>query len=168
YFWEIMLVSLAAWLGAIPLAAYYFNIVTPVSTPANLLAVPLCGLVLICNLSSLLLAGWFPAAAELFNHSGWWWMECIRVSSDWFASWPRAYWYVSAPTFFGSALYYAVLLGLLTGWLLQPKWRAWKLGALGLALVVWAGISWKHATDTTLSVVPLNGGHLIYFDGPGA
>src|SRR5262249_28023233 len=60
YVWEVMLVSLAAWLGAIPLVAYYFNIVTPVSTPANLFAVPLCGLVLICNLTSLLLAGWLP------------------------------------------------------------------------------------------------------------
>jgi competence protein ComEC len=168
YVWEVLLVSLAAWLGAIPLVAYYFNIVTPVSTPANLLAVPLCGLVLICNLSSLVLAAWFPAGAELFNYSGWWWMECIRVSSDWFARWPKAYWYVSAPTFFGGALYYVVLLGLLTGWLLAPKWRIRKLSVLGVALLVWAGMAWQRGTETKLFIVPLNGGHAIYFDAPGS
>ena len=168
YIWETLLVSLAAWLGAIPLVAYYFNIVTPVSTPANLLAVPLCGLVLICNLSSLIVAGWFPAASELFNCSGWWWMECIRVSSHWFARWPKAYWYVSAPTFLGSALYYAVLLGLLTGWLIQAKWRIWKLCALGLALAAWAGLAWERGGETRLSVLPLDGGHTIYFDAPGS
>jgi len=140
--WDILLVSLAAWLGAIPLVAYYFNIVTPVSTPANLLAVPLCGLVLISNLSSLILAGWFPAGAEVFNHAGWGMMEWIRLSSHWFASWPRAYWYVSSPACFGSTLYYAILIGVSTGWLLEPKWRAWKFATLALALVTWCGVAW--------------------------
>ena len=53
--------SLAAWLGSIPLVAYYFHILTPVSTPANIVAVPLCVAVLSMNLISLLLAAWFPA-----------------------------------------------------------------------------------------------------------
>src|SRR4029077_19259238 len=92
---DLLLSSFAAWIGSLPLVAYYFNIVTPVSTPANLLAVPLCGLVLISNLSSLLLVGWFPACGILFNHAGWFLMECIRVSSHWFAGWPQAYFYVS-------------------------------------------------------------------------
>jgi len=166
--WETLLVSLAAWLGAIPLVAYYFNIFTPVSTPANLIAVPLCGLVLISNLSSLLLVGWFPWGAEVFNHAGWVLMEGIRVSSDWFAGWPRAYWYVAAPTFFGSALYYALFIGLCTGWLLNPKWRAFKLGAVTLVLLVWAGLAWQRNSETKLFVVPLNGGHFIYFDPPGS
>ena len=80
---------------------------TPVSTPANVLAVPLCALVLISNLASLLLAGWFPAAAELFNHAGWFLMEIIRVSSHWFANWPGAYFYVPEPSLFTIGLYYA-------------------------------------------------------------
>src|SRR5207253_7205800 len=118
---DIFLTSLAAWIGSIPLVAYYFHIITPVSTPANLLAVPLCGLVLMSDLGSLLLASWFPAAAILFNHAGWFLMECIRVSSHWFASWPRAYSYVAAPGLFTCILYYALLLALLTGWLFQSR-----------------------------------------------
>ena len=66
----------------------WFNGLTGLAAlPANLLAVPLCALVLMSNLGSLLLAGWFPGAAELFNHAGWFLMECIRVSSQWFANW---------------------------------------------------------------------------------
>src|SRR5258708_29979932 len=107
---DTLATSLAAWLGSLPLVAYYFHVCTPVSTPANLLAVPLCALVLMSNLGSLLLAGWFPGAAELFNHAGWFLMECIRVSSQWFANWPKAYFYVSLPSLLTIAAYYLLLL----------------------------------------------------------
>jgi len=175
FLWEVLLTSLAAWIGALPLVAYYFNIVTPVSTPANLAAVPLCALVLMSNLASLLLAGWFPGAAEIFNQAGWFLMECIRVSSEWFAGWPRAYFYVAAPSFFTSALYYAVLLGSVTGWLFtttsksksEPKWRVWKWAALGLAVLVWGWQVWQEQQTARVSIVPLNGGTAIYVEAPG-
>ena len=131
-----------------PLVAYYFHIVTPVSTPANVLAVPLCALVLISNLTSLLLAGWFPAAAALFNHAGWFLMECIRVSSHWFAKWPGAYFYVPEPSLFTSGLYYLVLLSVGTGWLFQPKLRAWKLAALALGVSLWSWQYWENRSVT--------------------
>jgi competence protein ComEC len=167
FLWDVLLTSLAAWIGALPLVAYYFNIVTPVSTPANLAAVPLCALVLVSNLASLLLAGWFPGAAEIFNHAGWFLMECIRVSSEWFAAWPRAYFYVSAPGFFTSALYYAVLLGSVTGWLFKPKWRGWKMAALGIAALAWGWQGWQEHSLARVSILPLNGGTAIYVDAPG-
>ena len=71
YLLDLLLTSCAAWIGSIPLVAYYFHIVTPLSTPANLVAVPLCALVLVSNFISLLLTGWFPSSAEIFNHAGW-------------------------------------------------------------------------------------------------
>jgi competence protein ComEC len=167
YLGDLSLTSLAAWIGSLPLVAYYFNIVTPVSTPANVLAVPLCALVLISNLASLLLAAWLPVAAELFNHAGWFLMECIRVSSHWFAHWPGAYFYVSAPAPFTTCLYYAILLPVLTGWLFQPKLRAWKIAALALGMCVWAWQFWQARLVTRLTTLPLNGGMALYFDAPG-
>src|SRR5262249_49911016 len=115
YLGDLTVTSLAAWLGSLPLVAYYFNIITPVSTPANVVAIPLCVLVLVSNFASFLLVGWFPAAAKLFNHAGWFLMECIRVSSHWFAKWPYAYVYVPAPSLFTSLLYYTILLAIVTG-----------------------------------------------------
>ena len=164
---ELLLTSFAAWIGSIPLVAYYFHIVTPVSTPANLLAVPLCGLVLMSNLGSLLCADWFPAAAILLNHAGWFLMECIRVSSHWFADWRPAYFYVSEPTLFSSGLYYAVLLAVLTGWLFQSKLRGLRITVVGLAVVVWVCLFWWEASLTRLHIVPVNGGIAQFFDPPG-
>jgi competence protein ComEC len=163
----VLITSFAAWIGAIPLVAYYFNIVTPVSTPANLLAVPICALVLISNLASLLLAPWFHGAAVLFNHAGWFLMECIRVTSHWFADWPAAYYYVPAPTVFTTALYYAIFLALVTGWLLQPNLRVLKFTALTLLVTCWCWQCWQGARVTKLTVLSLNGGSAIYFDAPG-
>src|SRR5581483_7374392 len=138
YLGEIWVTSFAAWIGSLPLVAYYFNIFTPMSTPANLVAVPLCVLVLISNLISLVLAGWFPGGAELFNHAGWFGMECIRVSSEWFAHWPAAYFYIPAPTLFTTGLYYALLLGLITGWFFRPAFRALKIAAASFAILIWS------------------------------
>jgi len=162
----VLLTSFAAWVGAIPLVANYFNIVTPISTPANLLAVPLCAVVLISNLASLLLAPWFHSAAVLFNYAGWFLMECIRVSSDWFANWPAAYYYVSAPTVFTTSLYYAIFLAVVTGWLFQSRLRALKFTGLALALAFWSWQYWHNSGVTRLNVLSLNGGSAIYFDAP--
>jgi competence protein ComEC len=160
--------SLAAWLGSIPLVAYYFHILTPVSTPANVIAVPLCCLVLAANLTSLLLAGWLPAGAVFFNYLGWHLMEWLRASSAWFAGWPGAYTYVAAPNLFTIFLYYTIFLALASGWLSAPKWRKGKFTVLVLLLAIWCGQWVYHQSALRLTVLPLNGGSAIYCDAPGA
>lgn len=167
YCLDVLLTSFAAWIGSIPLVACYFNIITPVSTPANLVAVPICGLVLICNIASLMLIGWFAAAAELFNHAGWFLMECIRVSSVWFADWPKAYAYTTAPTLFTCFAYYAILLGLITGWLFRPAWRKWKFGGLSAVLLVWVWQYAHNASLTRITVIAANGSSAVFSQAPG-
>jgi ComEC/Rec2-related protein len=167
YIGELVLASLAAWLGSIPLVAYYFNLVTPVSTPANIIAVPLCALILSSNLASLIVAAWFPVASELFNHAGWFLMECIRVSSEWFADWPRAYYYVSAPTLFTIFYYYAVLLLVVTGWVFKPDFRKWKVAAVALLTCCWCWQAYEDTLFTRLNVLSLTGGNAIYAHGHG-
>src|ERR1041385_219842 len=81
-------VSLAAWLGSLPLIACYFHLFTPVSLAANLVIVPLSSLALMCNLGSLLCGAWCPWLSELFNHSGWFWMAAMVKVSGWFAAVP--------------------------------------------------------------------------------
>ena len=164
---DLLLVSIAAWLGSIPLAAWYFHILTPGSGPANMFAVPLCGFVLICNLSSLLLGAWLPFAAELFNHAGWLLMRLILDTSQWSADWPGAYYYVPMPSVFTIVLYYLILLTVLTGWLFKGKQRKWKIGGVLVLMLVWCGI-WLHGRPVTrLTILPLSGGHAVYLQGPG-
>ncbi|HSU55256.1 MAG TPA: ComEC/Rec2 family competence protein [Candidatus Dormibacteraeota bacterium] len=164
---DTFLVSLAAWLGSIPLVAYYFNIISAVSTPANLLAVPLCILVLICNLASLLLSAVWAPLAEPFNHAGWFWMECIRITSQWFTRWPKAYWYLEAPGLFTSLLYYALFLALVTGWLFRKEWRFVKWGITAVVLLCWTSYEVVQSRATQLDILPLGGGNAAFYDSPG-
>src|SRR5262249_13055277 len=97
----------------------------------------------------------------------WFLMECIRVSSHWFARWPAAYCYVSAPSLFTSVLYYAILLAFVTGWILKPKWRGWKFGALTLSVFIWCGLFWTNPRPARLTILPLNGASAAYFNAPG-
>ena len=109
---DLLLTSFAAWIGSLPLVAYYFHISLPSAPRPMCSPFPLRVWSCISNLASLLLAGWFPAAAELFNHAGWFLMECIRVSSHWFAHWPGAYFTSPRRLLFTTSLYYAILLAL--------------------------------------------------------
>jgi DNA internalization-related competence protein ComEC/Rec2 len=158
--------SLAAWLGSLPLIAYYFHLFTPISLLANLVIVPLSGFALACNLGSLLCA-WWPWLGGLFNHSGWFWMTAMIKLSDWFTAWPGAYFYVKTPQAIVFAGYYVLLFGTVTGWLFVPKRRAWTAASVGLLAVV-GFIHWHtHRADVRITVLPLNGGDSIFVDGPG-
>ena len=159
---DLFLTSLAAWLGSIPLVAYYFHILTPCSGPANVLAVPLCALVLICNLASLLFGAWIPAVSVLFNYSGWFWMECIRHTSQWSAHWPAAYFYVPPPSLFTICFYYFALISIFTGWLFKNPFRIYKIAALVLLCGVWCGL-WLHGRPgAQLTILPAENGYAAY------
>lgn len=164
---DLLLVSFAAWLGSIPLAAYYFHVFTPVSAAANLLAIPLCALALAANILSLLLGAWLPAGAAIFNHAGWALMESIRATSGWSASLPGAYFYVRAPGWFGIGVYYFALLGLLTGWLFRAPFRTAKIFLLALLVAIWGWQFQRENSATRLTVLPVGGGSAVFCDGPG-
>jgi competence protein ComEC len=164
---DLTAVSLVAWVGSIPLSAYYFNIFTPVSVPANVLAVPTCALVLVCNFASLLCAAWWPWLAEVFNHAGWFLMEGIRVTSGWCASWPGAYEYVAPPTWWGIGGVYLLTLAVVTGWLWRGR-RGWKLSLTAGLVLVWLWRFREDAATTRLTWLPLGPGSATFCDAPGS
>ncbi len=164
---DLTVSSFAAWIGSLALVAYYFNIVSFSSTPANIVAVFLCILVLACNILSLLLAAWFPQGSILLNHAGSLLMSWISVTSKWFADAPASYLYVPTPTFFTCAVYYAVLFAVVTGWLFRAKFRKWRIVATTALVAIWAGYAWYDAQAARITVLPLNGGMAVYYNAPG-
>ncbi len=60
-------VSTAAGVGATPLTAFHFGLVTPVSIPASLVLVPLTGYMLGCALFAAMLYPVFPGGARMVN-----------------------------------------------------------------------------------------------------
>jgi competence protein ComEC len=167
FFTASLTTSLAAWLGSIPLIAYYFHLFTPVSLLANIIVVPLSSLALMSSLASLLVGGWFPAGAELFNHSAWFWMVMMIRVSEWAANFPGGCFYIGTPSLAAFAFYYALLISLMAGWLAKPRWRMWATAGLALLGIVWL-FHWQwERSATRLTILPLNGGHAIYCDAPG-
>jgi competence protein ComEC len=74
---------------------------------------------------------------------------------------------VPAPSWLEIGIYYAILVGALSGWLFAPKQRIWSATAL---VLIAAGCLWHWQTtrdETRLTVLPLNGGHAVFADAAG-
>ncbi|MEO6035308.1 MAG: ComEC/Rec2 family competence protein, partial [Verrucomicrobiota bacterium] len=159
--------SLAAWLGSLPLIAYYFHLFTPISLAANFVIVPLSSFALMANLGSLFCGTWLPFATELFNHAGWFFMKLMVDSSRWFASRPFGFLYIPAPSILACVLFYLLLFTILNGWLFTPLKRVAPLVLLAAALGLSAS-HWRVESRTVkITALPLSGGDAIFVDAPG-
>lgn len=156
--------SLASWIGSLPLTAFYFHLLSPVTLLANLVIVPLSSLALACNVGSLLCGAWLPWASELFNHSAWLWMELMIHASEYSTLLPKAFLYVKGPTLLDMAVYYLLLLATLSGWIL--KRRVWSCATIG-CLVVFYVARWQiERHSMALTILPSNGGMTIFVRAP--
>ncbi len=159
--------SLAAWLGSLPLTAFYFHLFSPVTLLANLVVVPLSSLALMSSLGSLICGAWWPGIGGLFSNGAWFWMWAMIRASEFATQLPGAFAYVRSFTATELALYYGLLTGTLSGWLFAPRRRKWTLPAVGVAILLQACLWFTHHGTTTLTAIPLSGGHAVFSDGPG-
>ncbi len=90
-------VSLAAWLGSLPLILPYFYLVTPVSLLANLVVVPIAFFVLAVGLMSLLVIPFAPWLAVIFNNANWSLAAAILSAVGLFARAPAGHFYLELP-----------------------------------------------------------------------
>jgi competence protein ComEC len=159
--------SLAAWLGSIPLAAKYFHLFSPVSAPANLLAIPLGTFALMANLGALVCGHGLPWFTELFNHAAWFFMVAMTWISTESAKLPGAYFYVPEPSLATIAIYYAVIISVGSGWFNSRRKIISGTAILVLLGTVYFWQSQSARAKTTLTVLPLNGGHAVFVDAAG-
>lgn len=159
--------SLAAWLGSIPLSALYFHLFSPISPIANLIAVPLGTFALMANLGALLCGAWFPFAAELFNNAAWFFMNAMQWVSSEFTKIPGSYFYVPAPAWISIGIYYAILIVALSGWFKTAR-RKISFAIILISLAVIYFCRWENSrNETEITVLPLNGGHAVFIDAAG-
>ena len=168
YLTASLVVSVAAWLGALPLSAYYFHLFSPITLLANVVIVPMSSATLACNLGSLLCGGWLPWATTLFNHCGWFWMLSMVKLSRWATEVPGAYFYVAAPSAFTFIVYYGLLIGTMSGWLWKPERRGRAVVALLVVGLVFASRGFTQRQNVQLTIIPLSGGHAEYLDVAGS
>lgn len=167
YILEGFFVSLAAFIGVLPLILYYFNIVTPISVISNLAAVPLSFLVTAASVPFLILCFIFPPAAKIFSASAWFLCEALFAGNSFFSKIPFAYIYLPKPPVFLIALYYLFLIAFAEHE--RFKLPIAKLIAASIAVfnvIVWTGALWPH--DGKLKAVFLDVGHgdSVYVEFP--
>lgn len=160
-------VSIAAWLGSVPLAAAYFHLFTPVSVPANIIVVPVTALALMSSMGSLLTGAWFPGLTVLFNHAAWFFMNCIITLSRWAGQWEPGSCNVAAPSPTLLILYYSLLLALLTGWIYRPKIKWPAILVLGGLTLGWMAQRTAESGVAHVHCLPLNGGAAVFAGIPG-
>ena len=90
-------VSLAAWLGSLPLILPYFYLITPVSLFANLVVVPIAFFVLAIGLMALIATPITPALAVIFNHANASLAALMLSLVGFFAHAPAGHFYMELP-----------------------------------------------------------------------
>jgi competence protein ComEC len=108
--------SVAATLGTLPLVAFYFNRISTIGPIANMVAVPLLGMLALPIALATIVAMPLSTmlAAVLVKISSF--LVAISISIiGFFASIPGAYFSISAPTLPEIAVYYALLIALVKG-----------------------------------------------------
>jgi len=90
-------VSLAAWIGSLPLILRYFHLVTPISLLANLVVVPIAFFVLAVALLSLVTTPLLPWVALVFNNANWTLATLVIGIVHLFAQIPGGHFYVGQP-----------------------------------------------------------------------
>jgi competence protein ComEC len=90
-------VSLAAWIGSLPLVLWYFHLVTPISLFANLVVVPIAFVVLAIALLSLFSTPLLPWVAVIFNNANWALATLVLAVVQLFAQVPGGHFYVGEP-----------------------------------------------------------------------
>src|SRR5213594_7138 len=90
-------VSLAAWLGSLPLIFWYFHLITPSSIFANLVVVPIAFFILAIALLSLVVASLASGLSLIFNNANWTLATAVIAFIQWFAQVPGSHYYVAEP-----------------------------------------------------------------------
>ncbi len=164
---DTLAMSVAAWVGSIPLAAYYFHLFTPVSVPANCVVVPATALALMSGMGSLLTGAWLPGLAGLFNNTTWALMKFIIWFSRCASQWPAGHANVAAPSVGACVYYYAVFLLVATGWIFRTRHK-WSVFAALLAVGLAGAVPWALSLRTArLDILPVNGAPVVFVAPPG-
>jgi len=158
--------SFAAWVGAMPLTAHYFHLVSPGTLLANLLLIPCASAALASALASLATGAWWPWLSEVFNHGAWFWMHRMMDVSQAVADLPGAFRHVPSPSPAFLLVYYGTLLLVAFGGLRTAvlRWLLMVSAILLLALVL-RQIHTRRAS-ASITVLPLHGGMAVHVKAP--
>ncbi|OPX81101.1 MAG: ComEC family competence protein [Pelotomaculum sp. PtaB.Bin013] len=171
---QALAVPLAAQLATIPLVAWYYNLISPVSILANLVVVPLTGIIMFLGFISAVLGMiWLPLAA-LVNVSNGVIIDVFLKSVSFFQGLPGAVFYLPTPPEVLAAAWYGGLMAI--GWLysgrcepaVKERVKGWVIVGLALCaalFLVW--VPWAGGHGLTVHFLDVGQGDCILVQTPG-
>jgi len=167
-----LFVTIAAQLATIPLIAWYYNLVSPVSVLANLIVTPLVGLIMLLGfLAALLGQIWLPLA-EIINVSNGMLIDFMLYSVSFFQKLPGAVFYLSTPPVVLTVAWYGVLIAVVwlhSGGLAEAtvkKLGSWLAMGLVCVLILLTGLSWFGKGELVVHFVDVGQGDCILVQSP--
>jgi ComEC/Rec2-related protein len=151
----------ASLLASLPFTIGYFHLFSPVALLANLIVVPLSGLVLVANAVSLAC----PLGVEVWNSAAWLGMHGMIQSSRGFAALPCAWFSVATPPFLIWIPYGWLLLGLGAGWFRTSGVRRKWLSVAGLLALICGPVCLLPPPGTRILV--FGAGEAVWIDRSG-
>ena len=112
--------STTAWLSSLPLIAYCFKTISPISILANIVVVPTIGIVIALGFTSILLGQLYLPISGVFNCTNYYLLKWLIWFIERLAHVPGGYFYISEFPLYMVFLSYAIL-GLILIFLLQKK-----------------------------------------------
>ncbi|HZJ58229.1 MAG TPA: DNA internalization-related competence protein ComEC/Rec2, partial [Clostridia bacterium] len=107
---DSLAVMLSAQMGTWPLLAYYFNAFSPIGFVANLILVPIAGMIVILGPILLVVAALFPALAIFLGRGMWAISHALIGTNAWLSGFSWSAFRVVSPSIISLFIYYAILL----------------------------------------------------------
>ncbi len=112
YLAKLVSVSIAVQIGISPILIFYFNKLSLVTILANIIVIPLLGVILTLGLAMVFIGIIFMPIANLIGIINYYIITGLLISVSFFAQIPYAYIYLPTPSFFIIGSYYLCLLAL--------------------------------------------------------
>lgn len=165
--YSLLAISFTAWIGSMPLIAYYFNLWTPGALVANPIVVLLATAAIASAIGGLATSLICPPLGELFNHSAWLWVRCQAGLSEWTSQLPGCWWRVPEANLLDVTIGYLLIIGWGNHWFRKNRRLAGAYGLIVIALTIFEFTQrFQQSTRTQLTVFGHNA-NAIYCDRPG-
>jgi len=128
----LFFVSLSAQIGTLPFTWFFFNRIPIISLIANVIIVPLIGILVSAGFAILLLGSWIPFLGEVIGNFAWFLSEIVLWIIHLFAQLPFAYLKLGSPSWINITQYISLLVSIF----LLLKRDLWRRGVLVSILTV--------------------------------
>jgi competence protein ComEC len=163
---QLLSCSLAAWIGLVPLLAFYFHLFTPISVIANLLVIPLLTGVIALGLTATLASAIWPWLTATFNNAALVLLAVMTRGVEWLGKVPGGHQFVQTPPLWLIVGYYVLAILLLSRGI-PWSWRRWMAAiAVPTACVAAVFMAWPGEV-AEITVLDLNDGSSIFVNLPG-